>query len=53
MAIYHFSVQMISRGKGQSAIASAAYRSGEKLYDERSEQSKYYKRDVQPENHIL
>jgi hypothetical protein len=53
MAIYHFSVQMISRGKGKSAIASAAYRSGEKLYDERSEQSKYYKRDVQPENHIL
>ncbi len=31
MAIYHFSVKAISRGKGQSAIAAAAYRSGEKL----------------------
>ena len=53
MAIYHFSAQMISRGKGQSAVASASYRSGEKLYDELSEQSKYYKREVQPETHIL
>ena len=53
MAIYHFSVQVISRGKGQSAVASASYRSGEKLRDEQSEQTKYYKREVQPENHIL
>lgn len=35
MAIYHFSGTVISRSKGKSAIASAAYRSGEKLYDER------------------
>lgn len=53
MAIYHFSVQVISRGKGQSAVASASYRSGEKLRDEQSKQTKYYKREVQPENHIL
>jgi len=53
MAIYHFSVQVISRGKGQSAVASASYRSGEKLRDEQTEQTKYYKREVQPENHIL
>ena len=53
MAIYHFSAQVISRAKGQSAVASASYRSGEKLYDERSEESKYYKREVKPETHIL
>ncbi|MFZ4167046.1 MobQ family relaxase [Brevundimonas sp. NPDC058933] len=53
MAIYHFSVQMISRGKGQSAIASAAYRSGQRLVDEQTNESKFYKREVQPENHIL
>lgn len=31
MAIYHFSVKAISRGTGRSAVACAAYRSGEKL----------------------
>lgn len=35
MAIFHFSTKSISRGKGQSIVASAAYRSGEKIYDER------------------
>jgi hypothetical protein len=35
MAIYHFSTNVHSRGKGHSAVAAAAYRSGEKLYDER------------------
>ena len=35
MAIYHFSVKTISRGQGRSAIACAAYRSGEKLNCER------------------
>ncbi len=34
MAIYHFHVTQIKRSAGQSAIASAAYRSGEKLYSE-------------------
>ena len=53
MAIYHLSMQIISRSKGQSAVASASYRSGEKLYDERSQESKYYKREVQPETMIL
>lgn len=33
MSIYHCSVKNISRGKGKSAVASAAYRSGEKLED--------------------
>ena len=53
MAIYHFSAQVISRGKGQSAIAAAAYRSGERLKDERTGETKYYKREVQPETMIL
>ena len=35
MAIYHFSVKDIGRGKGRSAVACAAYRSGEKLNCER------------------
>ena len=33
MAIYHCSVKVGSRAKGQSAIAAAAYRAGEKLTD--------------------
>jgi Ti-type conjugative transfer relaxase TraA len=35
MAIYHLSGSIISRSQGRSAIASAAYRSGEKLADEK------------------
>ncbi len=31
MAIYHCSIKIISRGKGKSAVAAAAYRSGEKI----------------------
>lgn len=31
MAIFHLSVKMISRRKGKSAVAAAAYRSGEKI----------------------
>lgn len=31
MAIFHLSVKMISRGKGKSAVAAAAYRSGSKI----------------------
>ena len=31
MAIYHCSIKIISRGKGQSAVAAAAYRAGEKI----------------------
>ena len=33
MALYHFSLNHIKRSKGHTAIAAAAYRSGEKLYD--------------------
>jgi MobA/MobL family len=35
MAIYRFSATIISRGKGQSAVAAAAYRAGEQLQDDR------------------
>lgn len=35
MAIYHMSAKCVQRSKGRSAPASAAYRSGEKLRDER------------------
>ena len=34
MALFHLSVTQIKRSHGQSAIASAAYRAGEKLYSE-------------------
>lgn len=33
MAIYHFSMKTVSRSKGRSAVAAAAYRSGQKLVD--------------------
>jgi Ti-type conjugative transfer relaxase TraA len=35
MAIYHFSAKVISRANGSSALASAAYRSATRLYDQR------------------
>lgn len=35
MAIYHLSVKTISRSAGRSAVAAAAYRSGEHLTDDR------------------
>lgn len=35
MAIFHFSVKVISRASGRSAVAAAAYRSAEQLHDER------------------
>ena len=34
LALFHLNVTQIKRSKGQSAIAAAAYRSGEKLYSE-------------------
>ncbi|EFY8833201.1 MobA/MobL family protein [Escherichia coli] len=36
MAIYHLSMKILSRSKGYSAVASAAYRAGEKILDERT-----------------
>jgi len=36
MALYHLSAKMVSRGKGHSVVAGAAYRAGEKLRDDRT-----------------
>ena len=33
MALYHFSVRNVSRGKGQMVVASAAYISGQRIFD--------------------
>ena len=51
MAIYHLSVQTISRGQGKSCVAAAAYRAGEKLHDERQGLNHDYtkKHDVESE----
>lgn len=35
MAIYHLSAKIVSRKEGRSAVAAAAYRAGENLYDKR------------------
>lgn len=58
MAIYHFSGQVISRvnsktGKVRSAVAAAAYRSGESLFDEKDGKTKKYYRKVMPTSFIL
>jgi hypothetical protein len=42
MAIYHLTDSVISRGKGQSVVAAAAYQSRARLYDERDEKAKDY-----------
>ena len=44
MAIYHYSHKPVSRGKGQSAVAGAAYRSAEKLYDRSIDETFDYSR---------
>ena len=53
MAIFHISFSNISAGKNRSAIASAAYRSGEKLFDDKEGKSYFYERSVKPESFIL
>ena len=35
MAIYHLTMKPVSRGQGKSAVAAAAYRSGQKITNER------------------
>lgn len=44
MAIYHFSGTVISRSQGRSAVACAAYRSAERLHDERYDKTHDYSR---------
>ena len=53
MAIFHMSFQNISAGKGRSAIAGAAYRSGEKLFDDQEGRRYFYARSIMPESFIL
>lgn len=53
MAIFHMSFSNISAGKGRSAIASVAYRSGEKLFDDQEGRHYFYARSVMPESFIL
>ncbi|WP_057738910.1 MobQ family relaxase, partial [Liquorilactobacillus uvarum] len=53
MAIFHMSFSNISAGKGRSAIASSAYRSGEKLFDNQEGRYYFYARSVMPESFIL
>ena len=36
MAIYHLTAKMVKRADGRNAVASAAYRSGSKLYERRT-----------------
>jgi ATP-dependent exoDNAse (exonuclease V) alpha subunit len=42
MAIYHLHAKVITRSKGQSAVASAAYRRAEKLFDEQEQRTWNY-----------
>ena len=44
MSIYHLSVKIIGRSGGRSAVAAAAYRSGDKLYEKEKGKSYDYSR---------
>jgi hypothetical protein len=44
MAIYHYTQKPVSRRRGQSAVAGAAYRSAENLHDHRLGQAFDYTR---------
>jgi Ti-type conjugative transfer relaxase TraA len=48
MAIYHLNAQIVSRSQGRSAVACAAYRAAEKLWDEHS--GKVH--DYTPKQHV-
>jgi len=38
----HYRIKISTRSKGQSAVAQAAYQSGDRLFDERESRTKYY-----------
>jgi len=44
LAIYHLSAKVVSRAKGQSVVASAAYRASEALHDDRYGMTQDYTR---------
>lgn len=49
MALYHLSAKVIKRSSGQSAVACAAYRSGQNLNDERYNKTYNYQNKGQKE----
>ncbi|WP_331000142.1 Ti-type conjugative transfer relaxase TraA [Acetobacter garciniae] len=53
MAIWHLRSKVVSRSKGQSVVASAAYRAGEQLHDERYGQTHDYTRKVVSHREIM
>lgn len=53
MAIFHMSFSNISAGKMRSAVASAAYRSGEYLFSDQEQKGYLYGRSILPEAFIL
>lgn len=54
LAIYHYSVQVIGRSSGRSAVACAAYRAGERLYcRETGTEKDYRQKDRVDEKMIL
>lgn len=44
MAIFHLRAKIIQRSNGQSAVKSAAYRHGERLWDERAGRAYFYRK---------
>lgn len=48
MAIYHCSIKIISRGKGKSAVAAAAYRAGAQITNGRDGVTHDYTRKYLP-----
>lgn len=42
MPCSYYAISICSRGNGSSSVASSAYQSGERLFDERSDSQKYY-----------
>jgi len=53
VAIYHLHAQIIGRKDGRSAVAAAAYRSGEALYDEENKKTFHWTRDDVTHTEIL
>ena len=41
----HYNIRIIHRGKGKSAVAAAAYQSGERLYSERDPRTKKFTKE--------
>ena len=48
IALFHFHVTQIKRSAGQSAVAAAAYRAGEKLHSEYYGEDSDYTVSVKP-----